>query len=127
MRLLRRVVPLSDEYDGDKLTTRDAEGRRLATPLLAALAMVAAFDVMFAIDSIPAIFAITRDTFIVFAAKTTNVSRVMAKIAGIESIANITSKTATMTRADAAGVAPGARRLSTRIANVRSGSTFSPP
>jgi tellurite resistance protein TerC len=43
-------------------------GQRAATPLMAALVMVAAFDVMFAIDSIPAIFAITRDTFIVFAA-----------------------------------------------------------
>jgi len=67
MRLLRRVVPLSDDYDGDRLLTRRA-GRRLATPLLAALVMVAAFDVMFAIDSIPAIFAVTRDTFVVFAA-----------------------------------------------------------
>ncbi len=62
-----------------------------------------------------------------FAANTTNVSRVIAKIAGIESIANITSKTATMTRADAAGVAAGARRLRTRIASVLSGSTCSPP
>jgi TerC family integral membrane protein len=67
MRLLRRIVPLSDDYDGDRLFTRQA-GRRLATPLLAALVMVAAFDVMFAIDSIPAIFAVTRDTFVVFAA-----------------------------------------------------------
>ncbi len=40
----------------------------MATPLFAALVMVAAFDVMFAIDSIPAIFAVTRDTFVVFAA-----------------------------------------------------------
>jgi tellurite resistance protein TerC len=73
MRALRRVVPLSKDYDGERLVTRapapdGARGRRLATPLLAALAMVAAFDVMFAIDSIPAIFAITRDTFVVFAA-----------------------------------------------------------
>jgi len=73
MRALRRVVPLSDGYDGDRLFTRGRgtgaeRGRRVATPLLAALAMVAAFDVMFAIDSIPAIFAITRDTFVVFAA-----------------------------------------------------------
>jgi tellurite resistance protein TerC len=67
MRLLRRLVPLTSRYDGDRLTTRE-DGRRVATPLLAALTMVAAFDVMFAIDSIPAIFAITRDTFIVFAA-----------------------------------------------------------
>jgi tellurite resistance protein TerC len=68
MRALRRAVPLSNDYDGERLLTRGATGKRLATPLLAALAMVAAFDVMFAIDSIPAIFAITRDTFVVFAA-----------------------------------------------------------
>jgi tellurite resistance protein TerC len=71
MRWLRRWLPLSEDYDGDKLTTTrtvDGVAKRLATPLLAALVMVAAFDVMFAIDSIPAIFAITRDTFIVFAA-----------------------------------------------------------
>jgi len=68
MRALRRVVPLSDGYDGERLLTRSAVGKRVATPLLAALVMVAAFDVMFAIDSIPAIFAITRDTFVVFAA-----------------------------------------------------------
>ena len=68
MRALRRVVPLSTDYDDDRLLTRSAVGKRLATPLLAALVMVAAFDVMFAIDSIPAIFAITRDTFVVFAA-----------------------------------------------------------
>lgn len=68
MRALRRWLPLAKEYDGDRMTTTDPDGKRLATPLLAALAMVAAFDVMFAIDSIPAIFAITRDTFVVFAA-----------------------------------------------------------
>jgi tellurite resistance protein TerC len=68
MRILRRALPLSKDYDGGRLTTRDEGGKRLATPLLAAFLMVAAFDVMFAIDSIPAIFAITTDTFVVFAA-----------------------------------------------------------
>lgn len=68
MRMLRRWLPLSSVYDGDRLVTRGEGGKRLGTPLLAALVMVAAFDVMFAIDSIPAIFAITRDTFIVFSA-----------------------------------------------------------
>lgn len=67
MRWMRRILPLSREYDGDKLFTIE-NGKRLATPLFAALALVAAFDVMFAIDSIPAIFAITRDTYVVFAA-----------------------------------------------------------
>ena len=63
-----------------------------------------------------------------FAANTTNVSRVIAKIAGIESIANITSKTATMTRADCGrGRRPAGEALaSTRIASVLSGSTCSP-
>lgn len=67
MRWMRKILPLSREYDDDKLFTVE-NGKRLATPLLAALALVAAFDVMFAIDSIPAIFAITRDTYVVFAA-----------------------------------------------------------
>jgi tellurite resistance protein TerC len=67
MRLLRRTVPIASDYDGSRLFTH-SDGRRMATPLLAALVMVAAFDLMFAIDSIPAIFAVTRDTFVVFAA-----------------------------------------------------------
>jgi len=67
MRWMRRLLPISKGYDEDRLFTVE-NGKRLATPLFAALALVAAFDVMFAIDSIPAIFAITRDTFVVFAA-----------------------------------------------------------
>jgi tellurite resistance protein TerC len=66
MRLLRRRVPMGD-YDGERFLTRHG-GRRVATPLLACLLMVAAFDVLFAIDSVPAIFAVSRDTFVVFAA-----------------------------------------------------------
>jgi tellurite resistance protein TerC len=67
LRLFRRVVPLTSEYHGDRLVVRE-KGALTATPLLAALVLVAAFDVVFAVDSIPAIFAITRDTFIVYAA-----------------------------------------------------------
>jgi tellurite resistance protein TerC len=67
LRLLRRTVPSTPDYDGDRVFTRRG-GRRLATPLLAALVLVATFDVVFAVDSIPAIFAVTRDTFTVFAA-----------------------------------------------------------
>jgi tellurite resistance protein TerC len=59
-------VPIG-EYDGGRFFTREG-GRRVATPLLACLAMVAAFDVLFAVDSVPAIFAVSRDTFVVFAA-----------------------------------------------------------
>lgn len=67
LRLLGRVLPMTAGYHGDRLTVRE-NGRRLATPMLAALVLVATFDVVFAVDSIPAIFAITRDTFIVYAA-----------------------------------------------------------
>jgi tellurite resistance protein TerC len=67
LRLLRKVLPMSTEYRGDRLTVREA-GRRIATPMLAALVLVATFDVVFAVDSIPAIFAVTRETFVVYAA-----------------------------------------------------------
>ena len=67
LRLLGRVLPMTGSYHGDRLTVREA-GRRMATPLLAALAAVATFDVVFAVDSIPAIFAVTEEMFIVYAA-----------------------------------------------------------
>ncbi len=65
VRLTRRCYPVSSEYDGSRFFTRVA-GRRAATPLFLALILVESSDVMFAIDSIPAIFAITSDPFLVF-------------------------------------------------------------
>ena len=65
LRLIRRVIPATDALDGHKFFTR-AGGKWLATPLLAVLILIESTDVLFAIDSIPAIFAVTRDTFIVF-------------------------------------------------------------
>jgi tellurite resistance protein TerC len=65
LRLLRRFVPLSDQYHGSRFFVREA-GRLTATPLLVVLVVVEATDVVFAVDSIPAIFAITREPFIVF-------------------------------------------------------------
>lgn len=67
LKLIRRVVPMSTDYDRDRLVTR-RNGRLIATPMLAALILVATFDVVFAVDSIPAIFAVTRETFVVYAA-----------------------------------------------------------
>ena len=67
LRLVGRLVPLTTTYHEDRLLAREG-GRRVATPMLAALVLVAAFDLVFAVDSIPAIFAVTRDTFIVYAA-----------------------------------------------------------
>jgi tellurite resistance protein TerC len=65
MRLARRTIPSTDTLDGDRFFTRKA-GRWLATPLFMALLLVELTDVVFALDSIPAIFAVTRDPFIVF-------------------------------------------------------------
>ncbi|HVL91159.1 MAG TPA: TerC family protein [Actinomycetota bacterium] len=65
LKLMRRVIPISGSYDGKHFFTR-VNGKRLATPLFAVLVVVETTDIIFAVDSIPAIFAITRDTFIVF-------------------------------------------------------------
>ena len=65
LRLIRRVIPSTDALHGQKFFTR-VGGRWLATPLLAVLILIESTDVLFAIDSIPAIFAVTQDTFIVF-------------------------------------------------------------
>jgi tellurite resistance protein TerC len=67
LRVIRRRVPMTAKYHGRRIWVR-RDGRRVATPLLAVLVVVATTDVVFAIDSIPAIFAITTDPFIVFAA-----------------------------------------------------------
>jgi tellurite resistance protein TerC len=67
MTWLRRVLPIGHEFKGDKLLDRE-NGKRVATPLFAALLAVAMADVVFAIDSIPAVLAITTETFLVFAA-----------------------------------------------------------
>jgi tellurite resistance protein TerC len=67
LRLVRRAVPSTNEYDGQKLFTRQ-RGKRLATPLFTVLVLVEATDVVFAVDSVPAILAISREPFIVFAA-----------------------------------------------------------
>jgi tellurite resistance protein TerC len=66
LRAVRRLLPLTDGYEGQRLTVRKA-GRLRATPLLAVLVVVEATDVAFAIDSIPAVFAVTQDSFVVFA------------------------------------------------------------
>jgi tellurite resistance protein TerC len=64
LNLMRRFVPVSSTYDGQRLTTR-IDGRWLATPLLVALVLIEATDVVFAVDSVPAVLAISRDPFVV--------------------------------------------------------------
>jgi tellurite resistance protein TerC len=65
LRLVRRVIPSTSEYDGQKMFTLQ-NGKRLATPLLAVLIVIETSDVVFAVDSIPAILAVSREQFIVF-------------------------------------------------------------
>jgi tellurite resistance protein TerC len=67
VRQARRVLPISDTYDGARLTTR-VRGRRLLTPMIIVLLAIGSTDVLFALDSIPAIFGLTQDPFIVFTA-----------------------------------------------------------
>ncbi len=64
LRLVRRVIPITPDYHGQKFFVRH-KGALMATPLFAVLVVVETTDIMFAIDSIPAIFAITTDPFIV--------------------------------------------------------------
>jgi tellurite resistance protein TerC len=64
LKLLRRLMPVSKTFDGEKFFTFE-NGKRIATPLLLVIALVGLTDVIFAVDSIPAIFAITTDPFIV--------------------------------------------------------------
>ncbi len=65
VRMFRRFMPISDRYDGQKFLTRQ-NGMLVATPLLLVLVMVETTDLIFAVDSIPAIFAVTQDPFIVY-------------------------------------------------------------
>ena len=66
MRLFRRFIPSIDHYDGQKMITK-IDGKRFATPLLAVLVIVEVTDVIFAVDSVPAVLAVSREQFIVFA------------------------------------------------------------
>jgi tellurite resistance protein TerC len=65
VRLARKIFPVAPHFDGEKFRTQ-WNGRMALTPLALALVMVETMDLVFAVDSIPAIFAVTRDPFIVF-------------------------------------------------------------
>ena len=67
VRRARRILPISDRYDGARLTTR-VRGRWMLTPMIIVLLAIGSTDVLFALDSIPAIFGLTQDPFIVFTA-----------------------------------------------------------
>ena len=75
--LVQRVLPMTDRFHGHRLFVR-AGRRRLATPMVAVLAAIATTDVAFAADSIPAIYAVTDDPFLVFAANAFSVLGMLA-------------------------------------------------
>lgn len=66
VKVARRLLPFSDSYSGARFFTRGSGGRLLATPLLLVLLVIEWSDLVFAIDSIPAIFSVTRDPFLVY-------------------------------------------------------------
>ncbi len=67
VNVARKRLPASDDYDGGKLITH-VDGRRMVTPLFLVLVAIASTDVLFALDSIPAVFGVTQEPFIVFTA-----------------------------------------------------------
>ncbi|MBT2248837.1 TerC family protein [Arthrobacter sp. BHU FT2] len=67
MQLVRRVVPLTDEYHEDKITVKQG-GKRFATPMLLTIIAIGFVDLIFAVDSIPAIYGLTNEAYIVFTA-----------------------------------------------------------
>ena len=67
VRLTRRVMPITESYESGRLVTR-VDGRRVATPLFVVLIAIGSTDLLFALDSIPAVFGVTEEAYIVFAA-----------------------------------------------------------
>lgn len=67
VKFVRKVVPTTDHYDGDRLVTR-IDGKRMITPLMLALLAIGFADVLFALDSIPAIYGLTQEPYLVFTA-----------------------------------------------------------
>lgn len=67
VRFARRALPVTDDYHGGRLVTR-VDGRRMVTPLLIVLIAIGGIDLLFALDSIPAVFGVTQEPYIVFAA-----------------------------------------------------------
>ncbi len=85
VRLLRRIMPISNVYHGERFFVREM-GRLVATPLFVVLLIVETTDLLFALDSIPAIFAVTQDPFIVY---TSNVCAILGLRALYFLLANV--------------------------------------
>jgi tellurite resistance protein TerC len=87
-RVLRRIVPSTSRFDGHRFFTIE-QGKRVATPLFLALALIEISDVVFALDSVPAIFGVTLDPFIVF---TSNIFAILGLRSLYFAIANLLNR-----------------------------------
>jgi tellurite resistance protein TerC len=88
LKLLNKLIPVSKSYDSEKFWTIE-NGQKIATPLFMVICLIAITDIIFAVDSIPAIFAITDDAFIVL---TSNVFAILGLRAMYFLLANVASK-----------------------------------
>lgn len=88
LKFFRRFVRVSDHLDGEKFFTAE-NGRRIATPLFLVVLMIEASDIVFAVDSIPAVFAVTTDTFILI---TSNIFAILGLRAMYFLLANIAER-----------------------------------
>jgi tellurite resistance protein TerC len=88
LKLLRKLIPVSKNYDGENFWTLE-NGKKVATPLFMVICLIALTDVIFAVDSIPAIFAITSDPFIVL---TSNVFAILGLRAMYFLLASVANK-----------------------------------
>ena len=88
LKLLRKLIPVSKDYDGENFWTME-NGKKVATPLFMVICLIALTDVIFAVDSIPVIFAITNDPFIVL---TSNVFAILGLRAMYFLLASVASK-----------------------------------
>jgi len=88
LRVLRKLMPVSQAYDGEKFFTLE-NGKKIATPLFMVICLIGLTDVIFAVDSIPAIFAITNDPFVVL---TSNVFAILGLRAMCFLLAAVASK-----------------------------------
>jgi tellurite resistance protein TerC len=67
LRVVKKAMPVTDSYDGARITTR-VDGRKMVTPMLIVMVAIGTTDLLFALDSIPAIFGLTKEPFLVFTA-----------------------------------------------------------
>ena len=114
-RVLRRIIPLDPPHRGARVLPAE-QGGCVATPLFLALALIEISDVVFALDSIPAIFGVTLDPFIVF---TSNIFAIL----GLRSLYFAVAQLLEPLRVPLRRARRGARRSSARRCSCRAGST----